>query len=65
MTLKLFEVSYMENNDDVTYLTVGEDTDTGETIEEREYNKRDDWNCLYFIGAIEIKEVDGHKIIVE
>lgn len=63
--MKLFQVNYMENNDDETYLTVGEDADTEESIKEREYNKRDDWNCLYFLGAREVTEVDGHKIIVQ
>lgn len=63
--MKLFQVNYLENNDDETYLTVGTDEDTSETIEKREYEKRNDWNCLYFLGAREISEVDGHKIIVE
>lgn len=63
--MKLFQINYLENNDDVSYLTVGEDSDTTETIEKREYQKRNDWNCLYFLGATEIKEVGGHKIIVE
>lgn len=55
----------MVNNDDESYLTVGEDIDTEETIKEREYNKRNGWNCLYFLGAREVTEVDGHKIVVE
>lgn len=63
--MKLFQVNYLENNDDETYLTVGTDDDTSETIEKREYEKRNDWNCLYFLSAREIEEVDGHKIIVE
>lgn len=63
--MKLFQVNYLENNDDETYLTIGSDDDTSETIEKREYEKRSDWNCLYFLDATEIAEVDGHKIIVE
>jgi len=63
--MKLFQCDYLENNDDETYLTIGEDTDTEDTIKERELNSRDDWNCLYFFGVREIKEVNGHKIIVE
>lgn len=63
--MKLFQIDYLENNDDVTYLTVGEDEDTCETIEKREYEKRNDWNCLYFLGATEIKEVDGYEIVVK
>lgn len=63
--MKLFRVDYMEKNNDETYLTVGSDSDTEDSIEEREYNKRDDWNCLYYLHARELKEVDGHKIFVE
>lgn len=63
--MKLFQVNYLENNDNEAYLTVGTDDDTSETIEKREYEKRDDWNCLFFLGATETTEVDGHKITVE
>lgn len=63
--MKLFQCNYLENNDDETYLTVGEDSDTVETISDRELNRRDDWNCLYFFNVKEIKEVNGHKIIVK
>lgn len=62
---KLFQCNYLENNDDETYLTVGCDNDTEETVKEREIKKRDDWNCLYFFGVRQIVEIDGHKIIVE
>lgn len=65
VNMKLFQVNYLENNDDEQYLTVGTDEDTPETIEKREYEKRNDWNCLYFLGATEVREVDGYKIIVE
>lgn len=63
--MKLFQVTYLENGDNEKYITVGEDEDTCETIEKREYEKRNDWNCLYFLGAKEIKEVDGHEIIIK
>lgn len=63
--MKLFQVTYLENGDDEKYLTVGEDEDTCETIEKREYERRSDWNCLYFLRATEIKKVDGHEIIVK
>lgn len=63
--MKLFRIDYMENNDDESYLTVGNDDDTEDSIEKREYNKRDNWNCLYYLYAREVKEVDGHRIIVE
>lgn len=63
--MKLFRINYMEDGDAETYLTIGEDSDTKETIKEREINKRDDWNCLFYLLAREITEVDGHKIIVE
>lgn len=63
--MKLFLVRYLENNDEECYLTIGTDDDTNETIENREYKKRNDWNCLYILFAKEINEIDGHKIIVE
>lgn len=62
--MKLFRCNYLENNDEESYLTVGEDFDTESSIEERELKKRDDWNCLYFFGANEIKTVDGYEILV-
>lgn len=65
MTVKLFQVNYLENNDNESYLTVGTDYDTSETIEKIEYEKRNDWNGLYFLFAREISKVDGHKIIVK
>lgn len=63
--MKLFQVNYIEDDDEETYLTIGEDSDTNETIKQREINKRDDWNCLYYLFAREITEVNGHKIIVK
>lgn len=63
--MKLFLVNYLENNDEESYLTIGTDDDTNETIEKRERQKRNDWNCLYFLSSTEIKEIDGHRIIVE
>lgn len=36
ISMKLFQVNYLESNDDVSYLTVGNDNDTEETIEKRE-----------------------------
>ena len=63
--MKLFRVDYSEDDDDESYLTVGNDNDTEDSIEKREYDKRDDWNCLYYLYAQEVKEVDGHRIIVE
>lgn len=63
--MKLFRVDYLEDDDDESYLTVGNDSDTEDSIEERERNKRDDWNCLYYLHAREVEEVDGHRIIVE
>ena len=63
--MKLFQCNYLENNDDETYLTVGNDSDTEDFIKERELSKTKDWNCLYYFGVNEITEVDGYKIIVE
>lgn len=62
--MKLFLVNYLEDNYDGHYLTVGTDQDTEEDIEKREYDKKD-WGFLYFFGVTEIKEVNGHKIILE
>lgn len=62
---KLFQINYMQDNDDYSYLTVGEDTDTEESVRDREYEKLKDKSCLYFFSARLIEEVDGHKIIVE
>ncbi len=63
--MKLFLINYMEDNDKTYYLTIGTDEDTAKTIEKREYEKKKDWNCLYFLYAEEISEVDGHKIAVK
>lgn len=63
--MKLFRIDYLEDDDDECYLTVGSDDDSEDSIKERELNKRDDWNCLYYLHAREVKEVDGHKIFVE
>lgn len=62
---KLFQINYMQDNDDGSYLTVGEDTDTKESVRDREYEKLKDKSCLYFFDARLIEEVDGHKITVE
>lgn len=62
---KLFQINYMQDNDDGSYLAVGEDADTEESIRDREYEKLKDKSCLYFFAARLIEEVDGHKIIVE
>lgn len=63
--MKLFRIDYLEDDDHECYLTVGNDGDTEDSIKERELNKRDDWNCLYYLFAREVREVDGHRIIVE
>lgn len=63
--MKLFQVNYLEDDDEEMYLTIGSDEDTKEMIEKKEYEKRNDWNCLYFLRAKEINEIDGHKIIVQ
>ena len=62
--MKLFECTYLENNDEATYLTVGCDSDTEDSIKERELNKKTDWNCLYYFSVKEIREVDGYKVVV-
>lgn len=62
---KLFQINYLQDNDDGHYLTVGEDNDTEETIRDREYGRMEDTSCLYFFNASLIEEVDGRKIHVE
>lgn len=63
--MKLFMINYMEDDDEDSYLTIGKDDETEESVKEREIRKRDDWNCLHFLYTKEIEEVDGHKILVE
>lgn len=64
--MKLFYVDYMEDMNDNSYLKVGEDFDTEETIKEKELQGHlKDRDCLYYVGVSEINEVDGYKIIVE
>ena len=63
--MKLFQCDYTEDDDNETYLTVGEDSDTETTIRGRELKRISDWSCLYFFGVREIKAVDGYKITVE
>ena len=62
---KLFQINYQEDNEYDSYLTVGEDTDTKESVRDREHEKFKDKLCLHFFDAYLIDEVDGHKIIVE
>lgn len=63
--MKLFQVHYLDSNDGGSYLAVGTDEDTCETIEKRESKKRNNLELLYFLRAREIKEVDGHEIMVK
>lgn len=63
--MKLFQVDYMEGRNEEVYLTVGEDSETEETIKKREFEKKSFWSCPYFMIVKEITEVDGHKITVE
>lgn len=61
--MKLFQISYMQDDDEGSYLTVAKDEDTEESIKKRELTKRD-WECLYFLSALEITEVDGYPVTV-
>lgn len=62
--MKLFEISCMDGGFHESYLTVGQDNDTEETIKKREMNKRDDRDSLFYLMAREIETVDGYRIIV-
>lgn len=64
--MKLFEIRYLQDMDEGQYLIVGNDNDTEKTIEEKELNSErwKDKSCLYSFYATEIKEVDGHRILV-
>lgn len=63
--MKLFQVDYMDDCEDASYLTVGEDADTVIDILNREVNKVQNM-CSCYMGhwVSEIAEVDGYKIIV-
>lgn len=63
--MKLFLVEYMDDCDNVSYLTVGEDNDTANDILDREVDKVQNI-CSCYMGhwVSEIIEVDGHRIIV-
>jgi len=64
--MKLFYVDYMEDMDSNSYLKVGEDSDTEDSIKEKELlGFLKDIDCLYYVGVNEIKEVDGYKVILE
>lgn len=61
--MKLFRVDYMDDNDNDTYLTIGNSV---EEVEERETEKlSSELSCFLRCFVFEIDEVDGHKIIVE
>ena len=64
--MKLFEITYRKYDDNNCYLTIGENSDTEQTILKRELSKPE-WNNttgLYFMHAREIKQVNGHNIQV-
>lgn len=60
---KLYRVNYLQDNDSGTYLTIGSDDDTEDTVTARELESFGDKSCLYSFHATEVKEVKGHKII--
>lgn len=65
--MKLFNIVYTQDNDNGSYLVVGEDSDDDKSIINKELSsvKWEDQSCLYHVDAIEITEIDGYKIIVE
>lgn len=64
--MKLFNVSYMQDNYDGSYLTIGEDTDTAETIEKRELQSTRwaDEKVLYSLQVKEVTEIEGYRISI-
>jgi len=67
---KLFKVSYHADNNYIdTYLVVGDDNDTIQSVYHREFyfgrNKDHATKEYPEIFVEEVTEVDGHKIIVE
>ena len=61
--MKLFKVSYIDDGDDGSYLTVG---NSKEEVEEREKDKLcDKLSCCMGCWVFEVNEVDGHKIFVD
>ncbi|MDF2882192.1 MAG: hypothetical protein K0R54_2749 [Clostridiaceae bacterium] len=61
--MRLFKVDYMDDCDDDSYLTVGNNL---EEVEERELIKlQSECSCFMGCWVFEVKEVDGHKIKVE
>lgn len=61
--MKLFQVDYMDDCDDSTFLTVGNSIEEVRERVSRELSK--DLSCYMGSWVYEISEVDGHKIIVE
>lgn len=62
---KLYKVDYLQDMDFGTYLTIGDNNDTDETVTKRELEVFGDTSCLYSFYAKEINEVKGHKIVIE
>jgi len=65
--MKLFNVSYMQDNYDGSYLTVGDDSDTPKTIEERELKSSrwaDEEVILYSLHAKEVTEIEGYRVSI-
>lgn len=63
LNMKLFEVNYIDDCEDGTFLMVG---NSKEEVEERIRKKSpEEFSCYMRSWIHEIDEVDGHKIIVE
>lgn len=64
--MKLFKVEFNGIRGTNTYLTVGEDTDTEQTIKERDVNKNtESFGYALIVYVDEVSDVDGHKIIIQ
>lgn len=60
--MKLYQVTYIDDCEDCSYLTVGT---SKEEVEKRETEKLSTLACFMGCWVEEINEVSGHKIIVE
>ncbi|MDU6995988.1 MAG: hypothetical protein E6356_14095 [Terrisporobacter othiniensis] len=59
--LKLYEVTVLDDMDDIVFLKVSD-----KTISKikKEIENDDSYSCFMWCSVREIEEVDGHKIIV-
>ena len=61
--MKLFQVDYMDDCDDGTFLTVGNSIEEVKERVSKELSK--DLSCYMGSWVYEIDEVDGYKVTIE